>query len=74
MLIANLGWTVLPHLPYSPDLVPSDFDLFGPMKDRLHGHHFSSSDTVITAVKQFIPSVGADLYEYSMQFVAGETA
>ena len=35
--IAILGWTVLPHSLHSPNLVPSDFHLFGPMKDRLHG-------------------------------------
>jgi histone-lysine N-methyltransferase SETMAR len=23
--INKMGWTVLPHLPYSPDLAPSDF-------------------------------------------------
>ena len=33
--IVNYGWTVVPHPPYSPDLVPSDFHLFGPMKDGL---------------------------------------
>jgi hypothetical protein len=38
--IANRGWTVVPHPLYSPDLVPSDFRLFGPMKDGLHGKHF----------------------------------
>ena len=27
-----LKWTVVPHSPYSSDLVPSNLDLFGPMK------------------------------------------
>jgi len=27
--IVKLGWTVVPHPPYSPDLAPSDFHLFG---------------------------------------------
>jgi len=43
----NLGWTVLPHPLYSRDLAPSDFNLFGPMKDGLHGQHFPSNDTVV---------------------------
>ena len=45
--VANLGWTVLPHPPYSPDLATSDFHLFGPMKDGLRGQHFRSNDAVI---------------------------
>jgi transposase len=28
----KLKWDVLPHPPYSPDLAPSDYNLFGPMK------------------------------------------
>ena len=31
--IAAKGWTVLPHPAYSPDLAPSDFHIFGPLKD-----------------------------------------
>jgi histone-lysine N-methyltransferase SETMAR len=27
--IIKMGWMVLPHPPYSPDLAPSDFHLFG---------------------------------------------
>jgi len=42
--IANLGWTVLQHPPYSPDLASSDFHRLGPMKDGLRGQHFPSYD------------------------------
>jgi len=38
--IAKFGWTVLPYSPYSPDLVPSDFHLSGPLKDTLLGTRF----------------------------------
>ena len=31
--IAKLGWTVLSHPSHSPDLVPSEFNLLGLMKD-----------------------------------------
>jgi len=26
--LLQFGWNVLPHLPYSPDIAPSDFHLF----------------------------------------------
>jgi len=67
--IANLGWTVLPHPPYSPDLAPSDFHLFGPMKDGLRGQHFPSNDAVVRAVEQWATSAGADYYECDMQAI-----
>ena len=63
----NLGWTVAPHPPYSPDLAPSDLHLFGPMKDGLRGQHFPSYDVVEPSVKQWVTSYGADLYEPGMQ-------
>jgi hypothetical protein len=65
--VAQFGWTVLPHPPYSPDLALSDFRLFGPMKDRLHGQHFPDNDAVIAAVRKWVASAGADFYERSMQ-------
>jgi len=33
---------VLPHPPHSPDLAPSDYQSFGPMKKMLGGQKFAS--------------------------------
>ena len=38
--ITTVGWVVLPHPPYNPDWAPSNFRLFGPLKDELQGHCF----------------------------------
>jgi hypothetical protein len=38
--LLKLKWDVLPHPPYSPDLAPSDYHLFGPMKGFLGGMIF----------------------------------
>jgi len=64
---ANLGWTVLPHTQYSPDLMLFDFHLFRLMKDRLCGQHFPSNNTIIAAVKRWVTSTGADFYELGME-------
>ncbi|GBL85545.1 hypothetical protein AVEN_143043-1 [Araneus ventricosus] len=39
-------WSVLLHLLYSPDLAPSDFHLFGPLKQHLGSRHFAGDDGV----------------------------
>ena len=36
--LVKLGFTVLEHPAYSPDLAPSDYHLFGPFEDALRGH------------------------------------
>jgi histone-lysine N-methyltransferase SETMAR len=38
---ATMGWTLLLHPPYSPDLAPSDPHLFRPLKDTLRGSRFA---------------------------------
>jgi histone-lysine N-methyltransferase SETMAR len=42
--------TVLPHLPYSPDLAPSDFYLFGFLKDMLKGSVYDEPDELLGAI------------------------
>jgi hypothetical protein len=33
--LATLGWEILNHPPHSLDLAPSDYHLFGPMKEHV---------------------------------------
>jgi histone-lysine N-methyltransferase SETMAR len=44
--LAELYWTALEHTPYSPDLSPCDFILFGPLKEVLGGERFNSNQQV----------------------------
>jgi hypothetical protein len=39
-----------PHPPYSPDLAPSDFFLFGYVKRKLMGYHAESADDLFGQV------------------------
>src|SRR6476619_7374733 len=50
--IVEKGWTILPHPPYSPDLAPSDFHIFGPLKDYLRGQQFVDDDAVKAWIRQ----------------------
>ena len=38
--LLKLGWEVLIHPPYSPDIVPSDFHLFRSLQNSLNGKKF----------------------------------
>jgi hypothetical protein len=42
------------HPAYSPDLAPSDFHLFGPLKEALRGRRFPCDDDVKAAVHQWL--------------------
>ena len=44
----ELGFELLPHPPYSPDLAPSDYWLFAQLKKWLAGRKFHSNNEVIT--------------------------
>ena len=56
------GWKVLPHPPYSPDLAPSDFFLFGPLKDFLRGQKFDDDEEVKVAVRSWVRQCKPDFF------------
>lgn len=49
----ELGYELLPHPPYSPDLAPSDFFLFADLKRMLAGKKFSSNGEVIAETEAY---------------------
>jgi len=62
--VATVGWTVLYPSPYCLDLAPTDFHLFGPLKEALRGRRVADDDELNHSVceeprhfsKEFIPT------------------
>ena len=61
-LIEKFGWEVVPHPPYSPDLAPSDYHLFGPLKNHLRGTKFSDDEAVKEICREWLKSQPRDFY------------
>jgi hypothetical protein len=47
--LKRLGWEVLYHPPYSPDISPHDYDLIPKMKAPLQGIRFCTVNDVLQA-------------------------
>jgi hypothetical protein len=60
----------LPHLLYSPDLTPSDFQVFGQLKEAKGGKSFGSDEEVQQAVQEWLQSQPKEFFflEVSMHF------
>ena len=52
--INHLGFKVLEHPHYSPDLAPSNYYLFGLLKNALRGCRFSTDKEVWEAVRKWL--------------------
>ena len=61
--ITSFGWITLPHPLYSPDLAPSDYHLFGSMKEGLRGKHYASDMEVKTAGTNWHQELSIEFYE-----------
>jgi histone-lysine N-methyltransferase SETMAR len=72
--IQDLSFECLPHPPYSPNFVPSDFHIFGPLKEAMGGKLFRSDEEVQQAVHERLRSQPKDFFlELSMHFRSAET-
>jgi hypothetical protein len=45
------------HLPYSPDLAPSDFCPFGKLKGALFEHELDSKEPFLLAIQEITDSI-----------------
>uniref|UniRef100_A0A7I4YP87 Transposase n=1 Tax=Haemonchus contortus TaxID=6289 RepID=A0A7I4YP87_HAECO len=60
--IQELGWEVLPHPPYSPDLAPSDYHLFRALKRHLRDKTFDNQEQLKLEVGNFFSTQSADFW------------
>jgi len=58
--IQDLTFEYLPHPLYSPNLTPSDFHVFGPLKEKMRSKSFRCDEEVQQAVHEWLRSQPKD--------------
>jgi hypothetical protein len=61
--LVKIHWEVLPHPTCSPDLGPSDFHLFSPIKEALGGKKFRANDEFKLFVQRWLEEEPNALFE-----------
>ena len=64
--LAELGINIIPHPPYSPDISPSDFYLFSPLKSSLRGKRYLNAHDAMNDVDAWL--AGKDRAFFSKAF------
>ena len=61
-MLSKVGCEVLPHLPNSPDLSPTNFHFFKHLNNFLQGKRFHNQQEAENAFQEFIESPSMDFY------------
>jgi histone-lysine N-methyltransferase SETMAR len=65
--ITDLLLECIPHPAYSPDLAPSDYHVFGPLKEALGGKKCSTDDDIKEAVHRWLRSQSDEFFSRGIQ-------
>lgn len=60
--LQGLGWKILEHPPYSPDMSPSDFYLFRALEHWLRGKKFTTIEEMRESLTEFFDSKDREWY------------
>jgi histone-lysine N-methyltransferase SETMAR len=61
--LLQLGWTTVPHPPYSPDLAPTDYHLFRSLSNYLREKKFDNENHLKSDLLNFFDSKPRSFYE-----------
>ncbi|GFO45365.1 histone-lysine N-methyltransferase SETMAR [Plakobranchus ocellatus] len=67
--LQRYGWEILPHSAHSPDLAPSDFHLFGPLKRHLGGMVFETEDDLISELRNWFDNLDVDFFRVGINLL-----
>ncbi|GFY27095.1 putative DD34D transposase [Trichonephila clavipes] len=67
----ELGFELLPHPPYTPDLPPCDFFLFSNLKRMLAGQKFRADEEVIAETKAYFEAKDKLYYKNGIEKLYG---
>ncbi|GFS15975.1 histone-lysine N-methyltransferase SETMAR [Elysia marginata] len=60
--LEKYGWEILPHPPHSPDLAPSDYHLFRPLKRELAGKRFDDDEELVEHVRKWLQNLDGSFF------------
>jgi hypothetical protein len=60
--LALLYWIALEHPPYSPDLSPCDYHMFGPLKEALRVQRFNDDEQVQNFMRNWLQTRPPSFY------------
>jgi [histone H3]-lysine36 N-dimethyltransferase SETMAR len=63
----ELGYELLSHSPYAPDLAPSDFCMLADLKRMLAGKKFNTNEKVIAETEAFFEAMSKSYYKNSIE-------
>jgi [histone H3]-lysine36 N-dimethyltransferase SETMAR len=63
----ELGYELLPHPLYSPDLAPSDLFLFADLKRMLAGNKFSNNEEVIVEAGAYFEAISKSYFKNGIE-------
>jgi histone-lysine N-methyltransferase SETMAR len=61
--ITDLGWTLVPHPPYSPNLSPTDYHLFRSLAHHLDEKKFDNKEQLKNDIQTFFDRKYTDFYK-----------
>lgn len=69
LAVQELGWEVLQHPAYSPDLAPSDFHLFRSLQNALNGISFKNDDEIRNWLENWFASKPANFFKHGIEML-----